>query len=310
VDIHARRCFVAGTNVLIQQLNELTDTRSCNGCDCGGKNRRRDRDDRPTRYKDNDYQQLPPPNPYAGYVPPSAMAPAPAYRGVPQTATFEDSKGGDSLPAMPSWENATSHRVEVNEPPPKRTEDVEMGRLNPQGNNMYNNRGGYDQIPLSPTSPSGAVPGYFANQSTHSYQSDIGAQRMGPQQTGYSQGFQPSPIPSSPAPTYQTHAHQPSSGDRFMAGAASPSPYQYQHNNSSYAPSSTNYEPSYHDNYAPAPRSNTFSPPPAGTMPSSSSYNAFNSSPAFETQSSPRDARPPSLLQVGRKAVPGSQREI
>lgn len=303
MDIRALRCYAAGKSSTGAGRVVADGTLSCNGCDCGGgKDKRRGRDDRPSRYKD-DYQQLPPPNPYAGYQPPSAMPapmPAPTYRGVPQTATFEDSKGGDSLPAMPSWDNAITHRVEVNEPlPAKQNGDVEMGHLRPT-------RGGYDQVPLSPTSPTGAAPGYFANQPTHPYQSDIGAQR---QVNGYSNGFEPAPVPSSPAPTYQTHAHQPSAGDRFAAGAAAPSPYGYRQPSPSYAPSSTNYEPSYQDSYA--PRSNTFSPPPAGTMPASSNYDSYNNyTPAYEPQTSPRDVRPPSLLQVGRKAVPGSTREV
>jgi hypothetical protein len=250
----------------------------------------------------------------------------PSYRGVPATATFEDSKHGDSLPAMPSWDNATTHRVEVTEPAPKKNEDVEMGHLNPR-----QARGGYDQVPLSPASPTGAVPGYFANHSQNPYQSstEYGTTRMTPQHTGYNQGFEPAPIPTSPAPTYQTHAHQPSTGDRFMTGAASPSPHHYQQQPSpSYPPSSTMYEPSYNDNYAPrsntfspppagtatadsyAPRQNTFSPPPAGSMPAATSYQSYDYSPSYEAQTSPKDARPPSLLQVGRKAVPGSRREV
>ncbi|ETN39554.1 uncharacterized protein HMPREF1541_05780 [Cyphellophora europaea CBS 101466] len=271
----------------------------CNGCDCGGKNRRRDRDDRPS-HKDNEYHQLHSQNPYSGYQPPSMMAPT--YRGVPQTATFEDSKGGDTLPAMPTWDNATTHRVEVQEPPRHRPDDVEMGRLNPG----YS-KGGYDQVPLSPASPTGAVPGYFPPQQSHPYQSDMGAQRMNHQSTGYGHGFDPAPIPSSPAPTYQTHAPHPSTGDRFMSGAASPPPHHYQSNSPSYAPSSTNYEPSHNDYSS---RANTFSPPPAGTMPTGNSYSTYNNSSAFEAQTSPREARPPSLLQVGRKAVPGTRREV
>jgi hypothetical protein len=242
---------------------------------------------------------------------------APSYRGVPQTATFEDSKGGDSLPAMPSWDNATTHRVEVNEPAPMKKDDVEMGHLNPR-----QARGGYDQVPLSPASPTGAAPGYFAAHNPYQSSQDIGTTRMSPQPTGaaYGHGFEPAPIPNSPAPTYQTHAHQPSNSDRFMTGAAAPSPYHQQQQHSppsSYAPSSTVYEPSYNNyNDSYAPRQNTFSPPPAGTMPagSGSGYQSYSNSsyaPAYETPvTSPKDARPPSLLQVGRKAVPGSTREV
>jgi hypothetical protein len=317
----------------------------CNGCDCGGKDRRRNKDDRPSKYQDSSYHQLHQPNPYSGYQPPAAMAPA---YGAPQTARFEsDTKGGDALPAMPSWDNAVSHRVEVHDPQPK-PEDVEMGRLNP-----HSARNGYDQVPLSPTSPTHAIPGYFppgviaggaaAGATGYGSSSDLGNQRLNQQHTGYRgvEYDQPT-VPTSPAPTYQTHAHQPS-GDRFIAGAASPSPYGYQtqqqtqHGNGS----PYNHESPYQDDYnnrsfsppAPTPRSNTFSPPPAGTMPTSNSYNSFNSTPSqyatpYEApqqhsygysnnvtsptyhEAEASGARPPSLLQVGRKAVPGSTREV
>lgn len=232
---------------------------------------------------------------------------------------------------MPSWDNATTHRVEVNEPAPRKNQDVEMGHLNPR-----QARGGHDQPLLSPASPTGAVPGYFANHSPDPYQSstEIGTTRMTPQHTGYNQGFEPAPIPASPAPTYQTHVHQPSSGDRFMAGAVSPAPHHYQQQpepnyHSSNSPAyyndhhdSYNYPTNRDNNFSPppagtatahsyAPRSNTFSPPPAGTMPAAShGYQSYDYAPAFEAQTSPKDARPPSLLQVGRKAVPGSRREV
>ena len=294
----------------------------CNGCDCGGKGRRRSKDDRGPQHKDSNYHQLHTPNPYSGYQPPAAMAPT---YGGPQTATFEsDTKGGDALPAMPSWDNAISHRVEVNDPAPRHNQDVEMGRLNPQ-----NTRHGYDQVPLSPMSPSRAMPGYFPPQTNQPYASDISDERLPQQVTGYSHSnFEP----TSPAPTYQTHAQQPS-GDRFMPGTASPSPYGYHSqpaNNNYYDSTPAPYYDSAPSAYAAgamAPRSNSFSPPPAGTMPTSNSYNSFHNSgsPAPYESSSPYQshqrqssytdrgaggARPPPLLQVGRKAVPGSMREV
>ena len=205
-----------------------------------------------------------------------------AYRGVPQTATFEDSKRhADSLPAMPSWDTATSRRVEdYSQPQTKGMDDMEMGAMG-----SYNTgRRGYDHVAAEPMSPTGPVPGNFGSTPTHAQHADLGAQRMN---NGYSNYAS---VPLSPAPTYQSQA--PAASDRFMTGAASPAPHQYQQNTSSYAPSSTNYE-------------NDYSAPNHSQAPSYSAYNNTSST-AYDTGY----ARPPSLLQVGRKAVPGSMREV
>jgi hypothetical protein len=65
-----------------------------------------------------------------------ASTPAPAYQNnaFSQTATFDGKVHEDSLPAMPSWENATSRKVEVvEEVKPGAEESHELEKLSPQG---------------------------------------------------------------------------------------------------------------------------------------------------------------------------------
>ena len=271
----------------------------CRGCGRGGSKR--------PQFKD-DYRQMPP-TPYQGYQP----TPAPMYQG-PHTATFDSSKkiNDDSLPAMPSWDTARTHRVEdMSMAEQKHTEDLEMGHMGPQ-HTGYNSRSGYNQVPngpVSPTSPIHSQQGYF-NQPPDSYHSDLGAQRMG--QTNSYNDFDRAPL--SPAPTYHTN---PTSGlaatDRFAPGANSPSPYQYQNqptHSPLYAPStnlSTRYEQT---DYNSTHHHQSVSPPlMAGGRPPSFGHGAYDH--AYDSgHISPQNQRPPSLLQIGRKAVPGSNREI
>ncbi|KAL2392348.1 hypothetical protein ABEF93_001667 [Exophiala dermatitidis] len=255
-------------------------------CNCCRPRRSRDR---PSKYKD-DYSRVPP-TPYGGYQP----TPAPMSYGnpnMPQFATFDDPSSKkineDSLPPMPSWDTATKRRVEETDA----HGDVEMGRLEAQSQRM---RGGYNSVPTGPMSPSSLHPqGEYPNNGlTHSYHSDLGAQRLAPNGSRY-ESFQS--VPLSPPPTYRTTSNAPSiTADRFISGAASPSPNEHYHQPhdfhqqpSTYAPSSfsTRYEPQ--PDYAPSRIS----------MPAP--YN-----PQAEYQ-----ARSPSYLQTGRKPVSGSFREV
>lgn len=188
-----------------------------------------------------------PPTPYAGYQP----TPSPIAYGnpnVPQFATFEDPSGKkineDSLPPMPSWETATKRRVEER----PADGDLEMGQLGSQPQRM---RGGYNSVPNGPMSPASQHPqGAYFNETTHSYHSDLGAQRLGGTDTRYN-NFQS--VPLGPPPTYRSTSNAPSiSSDKFITGAASPSPHDYHQpyqsyhqQQSSYAPTSpsTRYEP-------------------------------------------------------------------
>lgn len=233
-----------------------------------------------------------PPAPYGGYQP--APAPAPMTYGYPppsaQFATFDEPSRKiheDSLPAMPSWDTATKRRVEDISIPPGQPQngDLEMGRLDSQSQRM---RGGYNTVPHAPMSPMSPNPqgDYFQNDTgmSQGYHSDLGMQHMDSQANARYDGFQS--VPLSPPPTYRSEsvAHSNMS-DKFAAGAASPSPADYDrqspyqhHQPSTYAPSTT-YEPPQQD------------------------YQPYNGQQQYQP-------RPPSFLTPGRKPVNGSYREV
>lgn len=115
-----------------------------------------------SKYADDPSPYHPPPPPSYGYQAPPGP---PAYRGA-QYARFDapssNKVDGDSLPAMPTWEGATTRRVEDTSP---RSEDVEMNRLSPTGQQPgmaagagRQARGGYTEIPTS--KPASPQPGY------------------------------------------------------------------------------------------------------------------------------------------------------
>ncbi|RMZ90021.1 hypothetical protein DV736_g2749, partial [Chaetothyriales sp. CBS 134916] len=266
------------------------------------------------RSSKGDYSQMPP-TPYGGYQPPAAQM-AWASAG-PMTATFDTSKKvtEDSLPAMPSWDTARTRRVEdVSETEPKYGDDVEMGQLGPQQTG-YVSREGYSQVPNEgPRSPTlaGYVQQGRSGPSTHAYGSDLGAQRMN-QGGSYRAGFDQQP--GSPAPTYRTYAVAPVIDRVGGAGGASPSPYYSRGppaHSPSYAPStntSTLYEQSrYTGTYG---HQATSLPPMSGARSPNVGENAVYDSAYDNSYVTPPDSRqPPSLLQLGRKAVPGSMREV
>jgi hypothetical protein len=217
---------------------------SCfNRCCPGGRGRKRSKYAEPA----SDDRQ---PNPYNGYIPPPYP---PAYQG-PNTATFDvpgRKVNGDSLPAMPTWAEAQVQNS-------SNRDDVEMGHIArpAQASGIVPlaggraNRGGYRE--LSAHEDSAEQPaGYRGTSSTHPYGSDLGAQSMTSQRTGYDQ-------PGSRPAT-----------DRFQTGASAPAPYA---------------------------RS---SPPQPAYAPYTPNLGSVSG-----------QARPPSLLQAGRKPVTGSLREI
>ncbi|RMZ84565.1 hypothetical protein DV737_g1205, partial [Chaetothyriales sp. CBS 132003] len=272
--------------------------------------------DRRSRSAKGDYSQMAP-APYGGYQPPAAQM-AWAHAG-PATATFDTSKKDteDSLPPMPSWDTArTRHVQDASQAEPKHGDDVEMGRLGPQQTGWVS-RDGYSQVPgegaRSPT-----LPGYLQqgqpDPSTHAYASDLGAQRMN-QSAAYPGGFDQQV--GSPAPTYHTYAVAPVA-DR-VGGAEGPSPSHYHYRSPpaqlpSYAPpadATTLYEQSH---YARSYGHQAASAPPMsgaraanyGEEAVHSVNNAYNNSYATPQHSQ----QLPSQLQVARKAVPGSMREV
>lgn len=223
-----------------------------------------------------------PPTPYGGYQPaPAPMAYGAPQYAAPQFATFDEPSrkiNEDSLPYMPSWDTAAKRRVEDTSPHPN--DDLEMNQLNPHAQGQRN---GYDSVPHGPLSPQPGV--YADNTGMHqSYSSDLGSQRMASNGNDYN-SFQA--VPLSPPPTYRSNSVAPSTSDKFISGAASPSPGEYsrqqtyQHQQpSSYAASmtSTRYE-------APQP-----------------DYGAYNGQQQYQ--------QPPNFLQPGRHPVNGSYREV
>ena len=140
------------------------------------------------------------PAPYQGYQPANnpQFAPPP-YNEPPRFAQFDAPSGKkineDSLPAMPSWDNARTAKVE------QPGEDVEMGKLDPQDHNMGNNmqnassvnllppNQGYAEADSHPVSPHYTGPD-FGHGSGHPYTGpDFGVGRG--QNTAYT-GYSPS----------------------------------------------------------------------------------------------------------------------
>ncbi|KAL9092888.1 MAG: hypothetical protein Q9165_004306 [Trypethelium subeluteriae] len=227
------------------------------------------------------YQQ---PQPYT--TPYSSAAP-PTYSTKPQFARFDVSKKGgvggphdDALPAMPSWDDATSHKVEVEEDEPE-GEGTEMQHLDPS-----NNQPGTHPTPMrsqqnTPTNlyggaASAAIPGYAANNNNNNNNNNnysrSNLSQPSSQANPYATNQQhASPYHTSPSPTYSRPAAStapysppvspPQPGYRGSpvaagSGYVSPPPVQHQQqggyassayseSNYGYAPSgSTRYEPS------------------------------------------------------------------
>ena len=300
------RCIFCGVELCSCCVSCFT----CCGC-CKGGGRRRDR---PSQFKD-DYTRMPP-TPYQGYQP----APSPmAYGGnpaAPQFATFDDPSSRrllneDSLPYMPSWDAAAKRRVEdTSAPPETKNGDLEMGRMRPQSQM----RGAYNSVPNPALSPHPQQqPDYFHTDTSinHGYNNDLGDQRL--LSHNEHDGF--GSVPLSPPPTYRSNSSAPSlAGDQFIPGAASPNPHDYARSQqirpqrqpsyqSSYAPSSTRYEPSHTDYTSDSRRISM--PMPFNPSPAPQSHPPYSPAAASSYEN-----RPPSFLTPGRKPVNGSTREV
>jgi hypothetical protein len=202
---------------------------------------------------------------------------------------------------MPSWDTATSRRVEDT----SQHEDMEMSNLGTGVGAHVTRAGGghYSAIPDQPTSPYGSGPaGYRGVNGTHPYASDLGAQSVATgdaASSAYGSGLR--------AGVSYVHGHSspgrnPNSGDTSYGGAPSygsgaQSGYVQQRQDTNLHPSSP--APTYRT-YAPTP---TF--PPTDSMRYAPTTTAIGSTDILSAQ-----ARPPSLLQVGRKPLPGSGREV
>ncbi|KAK5945918.1 hypothetical protein PMZ80_000057 [Knufia obscura] len=256
-------CLCCGISLCTACVKCLTCGNCCGAC--RGSRRR----------KDPEYHPMPPtPTPYQGYQPqPSPMM----YNNHgPQFATFDTGTKSakiheDSLPHMPSWDNAATRRVEDHSQ--QRGSDLEMERMLPQ-------------------SPVREQP--YGRQS-QPYASDLGAQSL--DQRGAANDYYDTPL--SPAPTYYSSAPAaaaataPLNRDHF-------SPQQNFHQN-------TSYDRGLSPSVAPYPSSRESTQfTPSVSPPSAPSYTPYQSPPLQQNDG----VRPPSLLQVGRKPVAGSYREV
>lgn len=184
------------------------------------------------------YQQ---PQPYS--APYSSAAP-PTYSTKPQFARFDASRKGpgggdqDSLPAMPSWDAATSHKVEVEEEEPE-DDGTELQHLDP-----HNNKPGSPSYPAAaatmrsnqPTPAqayggAGAIPGYaHPNSSSDLAANNYSASNLSQRQNPYATN----PPYHNPQGPYSPPRSPPQRQD-----------YGYAHSSAGYTPSgTTEYEQS------------------------------------------------------------------
>ncbi|KAF2404592.1 hypothetical protein EJ06DRAFT_546440 [Trichodelitschia bisporula] len=163
--------------------------RCCAGCCGSGK-------------KDKGHQHLNsvPSTPY-GHPPPMYnqqyhSAPAPVYSAPPQFATFESGRKvhEDSLPAMPSWQDATSKKVAVFE----EGESHELDKLKPQEQGAASSPNLVSPTPSrspGPRSPFQEQDSFLRNGAPRSY-SPYGGPPAGPHADSHSgyRGATPNPV--------------------------------------------------------------------------------------------------------------------
>jgi hypothetical protein len=201
---------------------------------------------------------------------------------------------------MPSWDTAASRRIEDTTP----HEGMEMGTLGTgAGAQVARANGGqYTQVPDQPASPFDNGPAEYRGANvTHPYRSDLGAQILVGEDTGYPRyGSGPTAGTSySQGPSYSDrspHIDNTSYGEASSHRSGAQLGY-FQHPQ----------EPSFL-NSSPAPTYHTYQPTQPYSPTDSTRY-----APAITMGSmniSPTQVRPPSLLQVGRKPLPGSGREV
>ena len=293
--------------------------------------------------------------------------PPPAYGNVnafsSQTATFDapsrnQAHNEDSLPHMPSWQNAQTRKVE--DTTPQHEEEHELakmdGLLNDRRSSGYGyghgNGYGHDQqtgiIGGAAASGAGAGTGAVAavgGRTGRGGYAPVGAHQQ-PLSPGWDQSHPPNqnPYDSAYRNSYSANTNYNDSGDLGSqrshqdtsyggAGAAAGYFNPASHHETS-APLSQSYDnrpapPGHFPSYAttvPSPGARGYGRGPAPYSPvESTRYEpSVNSLPSYHTNprgpmspTSPQstgvahdDTRPPSLLMVGRKPVPGSGRVV
>jgi hypothetical protein len=205
---------------------------------------------------------------------------------------------------MPSWDSATSRRVEDH----TAHEDMEMGVIGPDAGAQvaHANGGRYNQIPDPPASPYGTgLAEYRDANVTHPYGSDMGAQRLAAENAGYAgygsgafagTSYAHGALYSDRSPPLETSPYDEAAAYR---SSAQPGYFQQQqpHQRESRFPASS-----------PGPTYQAYAPTQPYSPTDSTRYAPTTAMGSMHV--SPTDVMPPSLLQVGRKPIPGSGREV
>ncbi|KAF2741203.1 hypothetical protein EJ04DRAFT_117378 [Polyplosphaeria fusca] len=292
----------------------------CGGC-CGGSGRK-------GGHKRMNSTAAPPPPVYPSYGMPPAPPPAPVneqyrphavptYRGVeperPKFATFDASAkpaNEDALPAMPSWSDATSYKVEETVLPEKKG-DLEMDRLDQTGAAAVGAgriSPGRSPVQRSPTADSyGFPPGYQNDSFVSAQRNSPGpyTDQYGQHRDDYNGNQSLSPVYGARAGYAQNQQHgrrSPGQGYNRQYNAPSPGPRR--------SPTQPNM---YGDEYGNGYGMSNYGPD-VGREPSPASYQNDSYAPApVRKQSppysnpSPVASHPPALMAPAAPAYPGQQ---
>jgi hypothetical protein len=304
------RCLCCGMSCCCSCL-------SC--CDCGSRGR---------KDKGPKHAEGPGPSgfhspPYQGYQP----APAPPIYEPPRFAQFDAPTkngkfNGDALPAMPSWDQATSRRVEDTN-----RQDVELADLEKRQSHLDGQlngtvlahgptgRGGYSQVLSNPPTPNAEYPStYRDNEVTNPYTSAPTAYGAGAATaTGVGAGYARTSPPQLQYPT----AHELDHGQKYqrVSPLAVQSNFGYGNADTSYGQANTTPSP-YNERPPQNAVNNSYSSHNIASSPVSRTQHQRDYTPytpststQYEPSTSPPSQsvgdRPPSLLQPGRK--PASQ---
>lgn len=204
---------------------------------------------------------------------------------------------------MPTWDNATSRRVEDT----SAHEDMEMGSLGTGAGAQgpHTAEGGYSQILDQPDSHYGNGPAeYRGANMTHPYGSDLGTRRLGAEDTGHT-GYASGPAAGTSYAQDQPYAGRSQQVGRNSYGAASAYASSGQ---PGYFQQEESIQEARFPTSSPAPTYQTYAPIQTYSRTDSARYAPTTAMGSMSN--SPTQVRPPSLLQVGRKPLPGSGREV
>lgn len=268
-----------------------------------------------SKYLDDPGYHQPPPMPANDvYRPPPGP---PVYRGA-QVARFNSPTSPpaakvneDALPAMPSWNDAVTRRVEDDSP----QDAMEMEPLNPahqdyqrvQSPGRFNSPG---QMGVPPIRTQTSSPGYFHASSPYDDERQYNHGSSGP----YNQHGSSGPYNQGTTSPYDlANDYSPRSFSRPMPRNQAPYSSQPQYSTMPTAMSPSTEIPRHLPYRQPSPGISSMPPPPSyrGISPNPPTsppppFSATNPVPLEVSD----PGRPPSILQSGRKPVPNSYRDV